>query len=335
MPEAARTGAGATHERRFQWKSRERRPSARLIGRRVMRPATQVDHALVASRAPRGPAARARRAPPCGTASTRPAVQITLTRPVSSSRLRNTMPFAVAGCWRCVTTPATSTTVRSGSSRSSAAVTTPWRVSSSRTNSVGCRPADSPIAQRSARGLLDLGHPRQRRRLGAGDDAGQRLDDRAVALHVGPASRSAPAAHSAARRDWPKHARTRPRSRAPRPRRPARRCAGRSLRGRRTARSARSSSMRSSSASCKPAHVPQPEPHRVDRRLGVRTRHAAGRSGSTSRGARLERASRRDALSIGPEHLARRDGARRARSCAASRSPSAARSAARHANSAG
>ena len=54
-----------------------------------------------------------------------PFAQITFTKPVSSSRLRNTVPFAVDGCCRCVTTPATSTTVRSGMSRRSALVTTP------------------------------------------------------------------------------------------------------------------------------------------------------------------------------------------------------------------
>ena len=145
-----------------------------------------------------------RSARPCGSASTPPAVQITLMRPVSSSRLRNTTPLAVSGCWRWVTTPATSTTDRSGrvAQRLGGDDAAGREVGAHELGRVPARgQAGGPEV---GRGLLHLGHPRQRGRLDARDDAGQRrrLDPGAGA----DASRNAPAAHNASRRSTSKHA---------------------------------------------------------------------------------------------------------------------------------
>ena len=127
------------------------------------------------------------------------------------------MPFAVSGCWRCVTTPATSTTLRASVSRSVAAVTTPRAVSSSRTNSVGCLPGAMPVAQRSAAVSSTSLMPGS---VGAsipvttpGSVVGLRVAQRARGPQPGA----------------PVHAEARERaarSRATRARRPARRCAG-------------------------------------------------------------------------------------------------------------
>ena len=232
-------------------------------------------------------------------------VQITLTSPVSSSRLRNTTPFAVSGCWRCVTTPATSTTVRSGSSRSVSAVTTPRAVSSSRTNSVGWRAGRQPGRPEVGRDLLDLVHPRQRGRVDARDHARAACRARA--------SRNAPAAHSAAAPGRGRSTRTRPRSRAPRARRWARSVrrvkSSRSVNGCARALVVDAVEQRVAQA----AHVPQPDAHRVDRRVGVPTRPRAYRSGPRPRCAARACSRVATAATHGPEHLDAVTDARRAR----------------------
>ena len=174
------------------------REPARLIGRRVMRPATRLVTPWWRSSTPRTRNAGAR-----ATNRNRfhmPRVQITFTRPVSSSRFRNTVPLAVAGCWRWVTTPATSTTERSGSTRRSAAVTTPWRINSARTNSVGCRPGERPIDHRSdatSSGSVMPGNGGASRPVSKPG----RVSTTAPELSTcGRASRNAPAAHIADRR---------------------------------------------------------------------------------------------------------------------------------------
>ena len=112
------------------------------------------------------------RGPPCGSASTRRAVQITFIRPVSSSRLRKIVPFAVAGCWRCVTTPATSTTVRSGELAQLGGGDDAPCASSSLAHELGGVPARrQPVAQRSAAVSSTSVIPGSVRRLGAGDHA--------------------------------------------------------------------------------------------------------------------------------------------------------------------
>ena len=67
----------------------------------------------------------------------RPAEQMTLSRPVSSSSDRNVTPCAVPGRCRCVTTPATATRDPSRPTIASSTVITPPRTSPSRTYCVG------------------------------------------------------------------------------------------------------------------------------------------------------------------------------------------------------
>ncbi len=97
----------------------------------------------------------------------------TLISPVSSSRLRNVVPWAVIGRWRWVTTPATVTRDPGATSHRPCDVTTPSSSScvaqELRRVAVG-RDAGGPQV---GDGLLDRGHPGQRRGVGAGDDAGQ------------------------------------------------------------------------------------------------------------------------------------------------------------------
>ena len=153
--------------------------------------------------AARGPAAPAAPRPPAGSAPRRPCEQITLTSPVSSSRLRKVIPLAVAGRCRCVTTPPTSTRGRAGPR--TALRRRPRRARRAvrgRTGSGGCR-GDTPVAHTSATASSTAVIP------GSGG---------ASAPTTMPGSRSgrswatAPAAHSASRRVSPKRA-ERPRGR--------------------------------------------------------------------------------------------------------------------------
>ena len=77
---------------------------------------------------PRAPAARRTAGRPGGSRFHSPTEQITLSMPVSSSRLRKMTPDAVAGRCRWVTIPATSTRVPCSTSSRSCAVRTPQLV---------------------------------------------------------------------------------------------------------------------------------------------------------------------------------------------------------------
>ena len=78
-----------------------------------------------------------------------PLEKITLTCPLSSSRLTKTAPFAVSGCWRCVTTPATRTLALSAPIRR-AAIVTPRSSSHDRTRAMAVASGVRPIAHRSS-----------------------------------------------------------------------------------------------------------------------------------------------------------------------------------------
>src|SRR6184192_2898593 len=88
--------------------------------------------------------------------------------PVSSSRVRNTKPFAVPGRWRVMTMPATRTRRPCRATRRSIARDTPRAASSSRLSAIGCRPMALRRDELAARGVsraIDLRVARQGRRV--------------------------------------------------------------------------------------------------------------------------------------------------------------------------
>ena len=105
---------------------------------------------------------------------------MTFTSPVSSSRLRNVVPPAVAGRCRWVTTPATRTFAPSGTFTSSALGTTPRLASFARAKEIGSEPGDSPSVCRSAdissRSSISGQRWGIRPDHGAGKTVGTRLD---------------------------------------------------------------------------------------------------------------------------------------------------------------
>src|SRR5947199_308910 len=75
----------------------------------------------------------------------RPGVTMTFAIPVSSSRLRNTKPFAVPGRWRTITLPATRTRAPSSPRARSIARVTPRAASAARRSAIGCGPSVTPV----------------------------------------------------------------------------------------------------------------------------------------------------------------------------------------------
>ena len=65
--------------------------------------------------------------------------------PVSSSRLTKTIPLAVCGRWRMMTSPATSTREPAGSRASSRAVRIRREASAGRSIAIGCARSDRPV----------------------------------------------------------------------------------------------------------------------------------------------------------------------------------------------
>jgi hypothetical protein len=73
-------------------------------------------------------------------------VTTTLIRPVSSSSVRKTNPFAVPGRWRQITSPAVATRSPSRPCRSrSIALRTPFGWSTGRTCTIGCPASEIPV----------------------------------------------------------------------------------------------------------------------------------------------------------------------------------------------
>ena len=121
----------------------------------------------------------------------------TFINPVSSSRFMNVVPCAVIGRCRCVTTPAMSTLDPGSAVRRSSAVRTPRAASASRTNRVGWPSGDTPVAQRSATAMACSSIPGRQ---------GACTPETMPGSRPGLDSLTAPAAHSASRRDMPKQA---------------------------------------------------------------------------------------------------------------------------------
>ena len=100
----------------------------------------------------------------CRCAFITPTEQTTLSMPVSSSRLRNVAPMAVPGRCRCVTSPRRARGDRARWSAGRRPRGSRPGAARSRRCSSGCRSGETQVAHRSARVMLDLAHPRQRRR---------------------------------------------------------------------------------------------------------------------------------------------------------------------------
>ena len=232
------------------------------------------------------------------------------------------MPFAVAGCWRCVTTPAPRRPCGRAARAAARAVTTPRRGELARARTRwGAGPATCPSP---------TGRPRSPRPRSCPAACGASIaGDHARAACSGRASRSAPAAHSACA---PVDAEARERAR------------GRERLERVDGRAGAPGEVLEVGERLLGALVVDAVEQRVARaraRSAARAapRGSTGRRASPGRGRPTgpasavrgssvqSRARRVDASGPSTSHAV--PDARRARSCAASRSPSAARSAAR------